>query len=308
MSLSPPDIAVNGASEPAAPRESKIAAYLSLVRFSHTVFALPFAILAAVLAWQVSDFQWRDLIGILVCMVAARTAAMAFNRLADHRLDADNPRTAGRHLPAGKLTRFEVVALTVGSSALFIASTLLFLPNWLPVALSIPVLIWLCGYSFAKRFTSLAHYWLGLALGMAPVATWIAITGEIEPVPLWIAAAVVTWVGGFDILYACKDEDFDRERGLFSIPARLGRNKAFWIARISHLLTVGAFAGLAFAGPFGIVFPIGVGLVAVLLLVEHCLVSPSDLSRVNAAFFTVNAIVSFGVLGLAILDLLLYGG
>ena len=295
------------AEPPAAPTtvSARVREYLSLVRFSHTVFALPFAALAALLAWRTTPVRWQDAVGVLLCMVFARTAAMAFNRLADHRIDAGNPRTAGRHLPAGTLGRREVAALTVGSGLAFIASTALFLPNRWPLMLSVPVLAWLCGYSLAKRFTSLAHYWLAAALGLAPVATWLAIAGEAPPPAWWIAAAVLCWVGGFDILYACQDAEFDRDAGLHSIPARLGRRGAFRVARVSHALVPLMLLGLWQSAGLGTVFLVGVVAVAVLLLVEHLLVSPDDLSRVNAAFFTVNAVISFGVLTAAALDLLL---
>lgn len=286
-------------------RRVSVADYLSLVRFSHTVFALPFALLAALLAWHDVPFQWIHLVGILAAMVTARTAAMAFNRLVDHRLDAANPRTAGRHLPAGILTPRQVGSLVLGSSVLFVASTLLFLPNVWPLALSIPVLIWLCGYSYAKRFTSLAHYWLGIALGLAPIAAWLAITGSVTATPLWIAALIVSWVGGFDILYACQDEEYDRSVDLHSIPAALGRSRAFWVARLSHAVTVVALVGLADAAAMGTTFWIAVAVVALLLLIEHCLVSPDDLSRVNTAFFSVNAVISFGILAAAGLDVLI---
>lgn len=281
----------------------RVREYGALVRFSHTVFALPFAVLAAILAWREAAFEWVHVVGVLICMVAARTAAMAFNRLADHRLDADNPRTAGRHLPAGVLSRREVTGLTLASSVAFVLGTLCFLPNRWPLYLAVPVLLWLCGYSFAKRFTSLAHYWLGIALGLAPVATWLAITGTVSPTPVWIAAVVVTWVGGFDILYACQDEEYDRGVDLHSIPAKLGRPGAFWVARLSHVLAVACLVGLWQSAGLGVVFAVGVGLIGVLLVVEHALVSPNDLSRVNAAFFTVNAIISFGLLAVTALDL-----
>ena len=286
---------------------SRFAEYLSLVRFSHTVFALPFAALAAVLAWRETAFRWADAAGILVCMVAARTAAMAFNRLVDHKLDAANPRTAGRHLPAGTLSRGEVWALVAGSSLAFVAGTLLFLPNRWPLYLALPVLAWLCGYSLAKRFTSLAHYWLGAALAMSPVAAWLAITGRVDAEPLWLAAAVLCWVGGFDILYACQDEGYDRGAGLHSIPARLGTRGAFAVARVSHALVPAMLVGLGVAAGLGWVYFAGVAAVAGLLLYEHWLVSPDDLSRVNAAFFTVNAVISFGVLGVTVADLLVGG-
>ena len=281
--------------------------YLSLVRFSHTVFALPFAAMAAVLAWRTVPLRWPHVAGVLVCMVAARTAAMAFNRLVDHRIDAANPRTAGRHLPAGRLSRREVTVLVALSAAAFVAGTLLFLPNRWPLLLSGPVLVWLCGYSLAKRFTSLAHYWLGAALAMAPVATWLAIAGYAPPAAWWIAAAVMLWVGGFDILYACQDAEFDRDAGLHSVPARLGRRGAFRVARVSHALVPVTLLGLWHAAGLGPVFLGGVVFVAALLAYEHAIVSPDDLGRVNAAFFTVNAVISFGLLAVTAADVLIFG-
>src|SRR5438067_2693037 len=198
---------------------------LEMIRFSHTLFALPFALLAAVMAWTTPvaassrsvQFRWQDLIGILVCMVAARSAAMAFNRLADRALDANNPRTNSRHLPAGILTVGSVVVFTVISSLAFITGTLLFLPNRLPLILSLPVLLFLLAYSYAKRFTALSHFWLGAALMLAPVCVWVALRGEylvVNPTDgspaLLLGAAVLTWVAGFDIIYACQDAEFDR--------------------------------------------------------------------------------------------------
>lgn len=286
---------------------------LSLIRFSHTLFALPFALLAASMAWGLSDsFVPMHLIGILLCMVFARSAAMAFNRLVDRHIDAKNPRTESRHLPAGILSVGQVVAFTLLSSLGFIASTLLFLPNWLPLALSVPVLLWLCGYSYAKRFTSLAHYWLGVALGLSPVAAWIAIRGEIvidNPMDLLpafvLGGAVAAWVGGFDILYACQDYEYDKSVGLRSIPTRLGVPGALRLAAASHAVAVLFLAALPLVyPPFGVVYWLGVGVVACLLVYEHSLVRPDDLDRVNLAFFHVNAVISVGLLAVGALDLL----
>ncbi|MCX7429753.1 MAG: putative 4-hydroxybenzoate polyprenyltransferase, partial [Planctomycetia bacterium] len=230
--------------------------YLELVRFSHTIFALPFAIMAVLIAIASGDspagtagtapLPWlKSLVGILVCMVTARTAAMAFNRLVDRAIDAANPRTASRHLPRGAVGTAEVLGLVVASCAAFIAATLLFLPNWLPVALSVPVLAWLLSYSYAKRFTMLAHVWLGVALGLAPVATWIALRGQEllrNPADILPAAilglAVTVWVAGFDTIYACQDAQFDAAHGLQSIPARLGVPRALSLAASLHGLTL----------------------------------------------------------------------
>ena len=311
---------------------------MSLVRFSHTLFALPFALLAALLAWQLSmqpspylvgnaeiiqfiesefhwssDFLWKEFFGILLCMVFARSAAMAFNRLADRKLDATNPRTAGRHLPAGVLSVAQVTLFAVACSALFIASTLLFLPNRLPLYLAVPVLLFLLGYSYAKRFTSLAHFWLGAALAMSPVAAWIAIRGETvlhSPSDLWpsivLGAAVMAWVAGFDVIYACQDFAHDSQAGLHSIPVRLGVAGALRLAAACHFATIVLLACLPLAyPPLGGIWWAGVAAVAGLLAYEHALVRPNDLARVNTAFFNVNAVISLGLLLIGGLDLCL---
>lgn len=282
--------------------------YLQLIRFSHTIFALPFALLGAVLAWSQSDsvFRWRDLLGILICMGAARSAAMAFNRLVDRRIDGLNPRTAGRHLPAGLLTVRGVSLFTIASSVLFVASTAIFLPKTLPLILSVPVLLFLLGYSLAKRFTSLCHYWLSAALMLSPVAAWIAVRDEFSLIPASLGAVIFFWVGGFDILYACQDADFDRSARLHSIPARFGIAKALRIALVSHLITIGMLLGVWQIAGLGWIFLAGVVVIALLLLYEHSLVSAQDLTRVNIAFFQVNAVVSFGVLAAGCLDVWLH--
>lgn len=283
----------------------KLRQLLELVRFSHTVFALPFALLSSVIAWHQPDspFSWQHVLGIVLCMVFARSAAMAFNRIVDRQIDADNPRTANRHIPAGLLSLPVVVAFTIACSIGFVASTLLFLPNLWPVILSVPVLLFLLGYSYAKRFTLWCHYWLSAALMLSPTAAWIAIRGEIAVTPLLLSAVIFFWVAGFDILYACQDADFDRQRGLYSIPSRWGIERALRVALISHLLTIVAlFALWHFAG-LGMVFLIGITAVSLLLLYEHWLVRPTDLSRVNLAFFHVNAVVSLGLLAIGLADL-----
>jgi 4-hydroxybenzoate polyprenyltransferase len=336
---------------------------LEMIRFSHTLFALPFALLAAVMAWhathlqlQIYDvvaeadkkmrdatpllqstrpdgsefvfviganplepraaFQWQEVVGLLLCMAAARGFAMSINRLADRKLDAENPRTAGRHLPAGVLNVGQVSAFAIACAAVFVVSTLWFLPNWLPLALSIPVLVFLAGYSYAKRFTWLAHVWLGAALGLSPVAAWIAIRGDVvlvHPADLLpavvLGAAVLTWVAGFDILYACQDYDADRKAELHSVPVRFGIPGALRIAAACHLATIALLAVLPIAyPPFGWIYWAGVAAVAVLLVYEHLLVRPDDLSRVNIAFFRVNAVISLGLFAVGTLDLLVAQG
>jgi len=289
---------------------------LELIRFSHTVFALPFALLAAAMAWAAnwrSDppvaFQWLDLLGILVCMVFARSAAMAFNRLADRRLDAMNPRTQTRHLATGVLSTGSVVLFTVVCSLGFVGGTLLFLPrNPIPLWASLPVLAFLFGYSYAKRFTVLSHFWLGAALMLAPLAAWVAIRAELAWAPIVLGAAVMLWVAGFDMIYACQDFDFDVKMRLRSVPARFGVAGALRLAAACHFGTV----VLLFLVPtvydgFGWIYLAGVAAIGLLLAYEHLLVRPDDLGRVNQAFFHVNAVVSLGLLAVGVVDLVVRG-
>jgi 4-hydroxybenzoate polyprenyltransferase len=282
----------------------KLRHFLELIRFSHTIFALPFALLSAVLAWAQPDsvFRIQDFVGILVCMVTARSAAMAFNRLVDRDIDAQNPRTAKRHIPAGLLSVKAVTAFTLIMSIGFVAATAIFLPKRLPLILSVPVLLFLLGYSLAKRWTSLCHYWLSAALMMSPIAAWIAVRDEFAVVPTLLAGVIFFWVGGFDIIYACQDADFDREKKLNSIPARFGVRTALRMAFVSHLVTVVMLIALWKLAALGTIFLIGVIAIAGLLLYEHSIVKPDDLNRVNVAFFNVNAIISFGILVLGCLD------
>jgi 4-hydroxybenzoate polyprenyltransferase len=284
----------------------RIRLMLEMIRFSHTVFALPFALLAAAMAWREGSvvWRWRDLAGVLLCMVFARSTAMAFNRLADRRFDATNPRTKGRHLPSGLLSVTSVSAFAVACASGFVASTLLFLPNRWPVYLSLPVLFFLCGYSFTKRFTPLTHFWLGAALGFAPIAAWLAIRGEIAWPPVVLGVAVMFWVAGFDILYACQDVVHDSQAGLHSVPARLGIVRALKVAALCHLVTILALFTLPYVYPLGWIYTVGIVLIAALLAYEHRLVRPDDLTRVNVAFFNVNAVVSIGLFILGVADLL----
>lgn len=282
----------------------RIRYFLELIRFSHTVFALPFALLSAVLAWAQPDsvFRWRDLAGILICMVTARSAAMAFNRLVDRDIDADNPRTAKRHIPAGLLSVKAVTLFTIVMCIAFVAATAIFLPKRLPLILSVPVLLFLLGYSFAKRWTSLCHYWLSAALMMSPIAAWIAVRDEFAVPSALLAAVIFLWVGGFDIIYACQDADFDRQQRLHSIPARLGVRSALRVAFFSHVLTIVMLIVLWQVTGMGPLFLTGVIAIGLLLLYEHWLVRPDDLNRINVAFFNVNAVISFGILVLGCLD------
>jgi 4-hydroxybenzoate polyprenyltransferase len=231
---------------------------------------------------------------------------MAFNRLADREHDAANPRTSLRHLPAGLLSVASVATFAAICALGFIASTMLFLPNRWPLYLSLPVLVFLCGYSFTKRFTALAHFWLGAALGLAPVAAWIAIRGDVAWSPVVLGAAVMFWVAGFDVIYACQDVEYDLRGRLHSLPARLGLVRALRLAALCHLGTVMALAALPFVYPeLGWIYIAGVVAVAALLAYEHRLVRPDDLTRVNVAFFHVNAVVSIGLFVVGAADLLL---
>lgn len=292
---------------------TRIRHLLELIRFSHTVFALPFALLAALMAWVAGsrsqppeNFRWQELVGIVLCMVLARSAAMAFNRLADRKLDAQNPRTQMRHLPAGLLSIATVALFAIGCSLAFIAATLLFLPNRWPLYLSIPVLLFLLGYSYTKRFTLLAHFWLGAALMLAPVAAWIAVRGEIAWPPIILGGAVLLWVAGFDIIYACQDAEVDRRLGLHSIPGRLGIERALRLAAVCHAGTVALLFGLPLVYPYlGVIYWTGIAAVGLLLLYEHWIVRPDDLTRVNVAFFNINALISIGLLVIGSIDLIL---
>jgi 4-hydroxybenzoate polyprenyltransferase len=285
---------------------------LELIRFSHTVFALPFALTSAALAWHRTGFAWLQLVGILLCMVFARSAAMAFNRLADRHFDAANPRTAGRHLPAGKLSTATVWLFTALCAFGFLASTLIFLfayDNPWPTILAVPVLLFLGGYSYTKRFTALAHFWLGASLLLAPVAAWIAIRGMLDGgellVPLLLGGAVLFWVAGFDILYACQDVDFDRQAKLHSVPVVLGVPASLRMAMACHFLMLGLLIALYFAArpDLGLIYLLGLAAVSLLLVYEHWLVRPDDLSRVNQAFFQVNGIISLGLFAVVLVQL-----
>jgi 4-hydroxybenzoate polyprenyltransferase len=292
---------------------ARVGQLLEMIRFSHTLFALPFALLAAVMAWSANarsdppvPFRWQDLAGILVSMVFARSAAMAFNRLADRRLDALNPRTAGRHLPAGTLSVASVVLFTVVCSLGFILGTLLFLPNRWPLHASAPVLLFLFVYSLTKRVTVLSHFWLGTALMLAPMGAWVALRPELAWAPMILGLAVMLWVAGFDMIYACQDVDFDVKMRLFSAPRWLGVAGALRLAAVCHLGMVLLLLTLPFVDDaFGWIYLGGVAAIAALLTYEHAIVRPHDLTRVNRAFFQVNAAVSVGLFVIGSLDLLI---
>ncbi len=262
---------------------------LEMIKWEHSIFALPFALTAALLAadgWP----PMRVLLWIVVCMVSARSAAMAFNRLADAELDAANPRTARRALPAGELSRSFVAVFTIVSAAVFLLGAAMLNRMTLllsPVALGVVLL-----YSYMKRVTRWSHLVLGLALGIAPAAAWIAVRGSLDPKILWLTAIVLLWVGGFDVLYACQDFEHDRTAGLHSVPQTFDLIGAFWIARGMHLLTAVLLFVFAHAFGLGPIALTGMGLVVLLLAYEHAIVSPGDLRRMNAAFFTLNGVIS----------------
>ena len=260
-----------------------------MIKWEHSVFALPFALSGAMLAARGLP-AWHQLAWIVVAMVSARSAAMAFNRLADATIDAANPRTAIRALPAGLLTHGFVGTFVVGSCGIFVLAawqlnrmTLLLSP----IALAIVLL-----YSYSKRFTRWSHLLLGFALGIAPAAAWIAVRGSLDPRILLLTAAVTFWVGGFDVIYACQDYDFDRSYGLHSVPRHMGIPTALWIARIFHLIMLALLFALVIAFGLGKLAMVGVIAVAALLAYEHSLVRHDDLSKLNAAFFTMNGVIS----------------
>jgi 4-hydroxybenzoate polyprenyltransferase len=267
---------------------------LEMIKFEHSVFALPFALTGALLAVRdgslAGELLWRKLAWIVVAMVSARSAAMAFNRLIDADIDARNPRTSLRHIPAGLLSSGFAWGFVTASSLIFIfaarqLNTLCF--RLAPVALGV-----IFSYSFTKRFTSFSHLVLGFALGIAPAAAWIAIRGSLDPRILWLTAAVSFWTAGFDIIYSCQDYEFDSDAGLFSLPRRLGISRALHVSRLLHALMLACLLALVYTLQLGPLSLVGIAIVAALLIYEHSLVKPTDLSRVDAAFFTMNGYVS----------------
>lgn len=276
---------------------------LEMIKWEHSIFALPFALCGAMLAAQgippVSKIIW-----IIVAMVAARSAAMAFNRLADASIDAANPRTKSRAIPAGLLTSSFVRSFVVVSCAVFVFSA--WELNRLAFYLSPLALAILLFYSYTKRFTRWSHLVLGFALGIAPAAAWIAVRGSLDPRILLLTLAVTFWVGGFDVLYACQDYEFDCRAGLHSVPRWLGISSALWVSRFFHILTIFCLTALVIVFGLGDVAMAGIVLVALLLIYEHTLVSAKDLSRLNAAFFTMNGVISVVFFAFTAADLLLH--
>jgi 4-hydroxybenzoate polyprenyltransferase len=267
----------------------KLKITLEMIKFEHTVFALPFALIGALLASRGLPAGWQ-LGWIVMAMVGARSAAMAFNRLADIHLDRLNPRTQNRALPRGDLTIRFAVLFTIAMSGLFVLSA--WRLNALCFYLSFPTLVILFFYSYTKRFTSLSHLVLGFAIGLAPLAAWLAIRGEFGWVPVFLSGAVMFWIAGFDVIYALQDADFDREARLFSLPSRVGVSSALRLSTLFHALTTGLLVATAVMTKSGPVAFSGIAVVAGILFWEHRIVKPDDLTRVNVAFFNLNGYVS----------------
>lgn len=271
---------------------SSVSKYLSLVKFSHTVFAMPFAFIGFFLAVQTTDalLEWPLLLKVVLCMVFARNAAMAFNRFIDRDIDGRNPRTAIREIPSGLVKADSALMFVLLNCAAFIATTWFINPFCFflsPVALAVVL-----GYSLTKRFTALCHLVLGLGLSLAPIGAWLAVTGRFDVLPILFSVAVLFWVSGFDIIYALQDEEFDRANGLFSIPVWLGNKGALRLSEALHLIPVLSLVTAGIIGPFGMFYWAGVVVFAGLLTYQHLLVKPHDLSRVNMAFFTTNGVAS----------------
>lgn len=283
----------------------KLKIILEMIKFEHTIFALPFAYIGAVIGAFYVNHQmptWWQIFWITMAMAGARSAAMALNRLIDRRIDAENPRTALRAIPAGLLKNTEVLLFIIASFALLIFSA--WQLNMLSVKLLPIAVFFLVFYSYTKRFTWACHLVLGITDGLAPLGGWVAVTGRIDWVGILLAATVGIWIAGFDVIYSCQDHEYDRQHGLHSIPADFGIRKALWIARIMHVLTIAGFLALWFLTGLGIWYGIGIVITALILIYEHRLISPSDLSRLGTAF-NVNGIVSVIVFAFTLLDLVI---
>ena len=281
----------------------RLAIILEMIKFEHTLFALPFAFLGMLLAaegWP----SWRTVFWIVVAMVGARSAAMGFNRLADRAIDAANPRTASRALPAGLLTPGFVLLFVLASAALLVLAA--WRLNPLALALAPLALLILCGYSYTKRFTWASHLLLGLAISGAPLGAWIAVRGDVAPAPFLLAGAVLLWVAGFDVLYALQDLDFDRRAGLFSIPARFGTVPALWLSALFHATMLALLALLPRVYPPGLGTWYWIGWLGCLALLayQHWIVRPGDLSRLDAAFFTANGVLAVWLFAATAVDVL----
>lgn len=283
----------------------RLGAFAADIKISHSLFALPFALLATFLAAGGMP-HWGILALIVICMVTARTVAMASNRLLDASLDALNPRTAGRAIPSGRLSRNFVRAAIAVNSALFLLATAGFwawYDNPWPLVFAVPVLAFVSLYPLIKRFSRLCHYYLGAALALAPICAWVAVRGNVAIEPLLMAGAVLLWTAGFDIIYACQDYATDVACGLFSVPAKIGIAPALWVSRLTHAACVALLVALGlYSGPLHVLYFIGVGIAVLLLILEHSVVRADDLSKVNLAFFTLNGVISLVLGTLGILD------
>lgn len=266
--------------------------YLSLVKFSHTIFAMPFALIGFFLAvvYENKEFDWKILVAIILCMVFARSAAMAFNRYIDEKFDKLNPRTAVREIPAGIIKKENALLFIIINSVLFIATT--FFINKICFYLSPVALFTILFYSYTKRFTALCHVVLGVGLSLSPIGAYLAVTGFFDLLPILFSLVVLTWVSGFDILYALQDEDFDKEHKLNSIPTLLGRKNALLVSILLHLITAIIVLAIGYIGTFNFVYWMGALLFIGLLIYQHTLVKPNDISKVNMAFATTNGIAS----------------
>ena len=286
--------------------KSKIADYGRLIRFSHTVFALPFALVSVALAWPSHPVTLRSFFWILIAMVGARSAAMAFNRLADRKFDALNPRTQQWELPHGTVKIWEAVILTITSSLVFVYAA--YQLNFVCVVLSPVALTVVFFYSLTKRFTWASHLFLGLALSLAPMGAWLAVSGspiDLQELatPFFLGLAVLFWLAGFDIIYSLQDREFDQKNGLYSIPVRFGVASALRLSSFFHACTVVFFAAVGLSAQLGVIYWSGFAIVSIILFWEHRLVTPTDLSRINKAFFDLNAYVSIGYLLTTVADL-----
>ncbi len=274
--------------------KQKIEDYAKMIKFSHTIFALPFALSAMVMAWETHPVIPGDIFWILLAMVGARSAAMGFNRIVDADIDAKNKRTAIREIPAGILSGKEAMAFVAGSSLVFIFSAAML--SGLCFYLSIPVLFLLFFYSYTKRFTRYCHLYLGFAISLAPIGAWVAITGTLSLSVVFLSLALFTYISGFDILYACQDIEFDRDQGLFSLPAKIGARKAMKISKVLHGLTLVFLSAMHINFGMHPVFWLFIVLIGLLLVIEHRLVKPDDLTHINVAFFHMNSIISVSLL------------
>jgi 4-hydroxybenzoate polyprenyltransferase len=284
--------------------KTKISNYLSLVTFSHTIFAMPFAIIGYFLAYNEQlNFSWKILFLVILCMVFARNAAMAFNRFADRHFDKLNPRTALREIPAGIIKPGSAMIFTLVNSALFVITT--WFINKLTFFLSPIALFVILGYSFTKRYTALCHFILGLGLSLAPIGAFLAMTGRFEWLPLLFSGVVLFWVSGFDIIYALQDDAFDKGNSLKSVPALLGRKNAILLSSFLHTLSAALVITAGYFGGFGLFFWIGTALFIGLLIYQHLLVHPDNLKNINLAFATMNGIASVIFAFFVVLDILL---